>query len=100
MSTESARRRWDESRKYLRAARVALGTGRIDEAIKLFRQGHDLGDDNILCHARSHLGLARVEVKRGRLREAAIDVMFALAAVLVSPLRRFKGVRGPGFGAP
>jgi uncharacterized protein DUF3703 len=100
MSTDNPRQRWDESRKHLQAARAALSAGRIDEAIRLFKRGHDLGDDNVLCHARGHYGLARAEVKRGRLREAAIDVMFALAAVLVSPLRRFKGVRGPGLGAP
>jgi uncharacterized protein DUF3703 len=100
MSTENARRRWDESRKHLQAARAALSASRFDEAIRLFKRGHDLGDDNVLCHARGHLGLARVAVRRGRLRAAAIDVMFALAAVVSSPLRRFKGVRGPGFGAP
>lgn len=97
-STEEQRRRWHQSRERLREARAALAAGRNDQALALFTQAHDLGDDHALCHARAHLGRARVEIALGRRHEAAVDAMFAALAALVSPLRRLRGVRGRGFG--
>lgn len=98
MSSQEQRRRWAQSRQALREARAALRAGRNDQALGLFTQAHDLGDDHALCHARAHLGRARVEMAAGRRREAAVDALFAALAALVSPLRRLRGVRGRGFG--
>lgn len=94
---EEKRRRWDESRRQLRAAGRLLKAGRFDEAFGLFTQAHDLGDDNVLCHMRGHLGRALIEMRMGKMRDASIDSCFALGAVVVSPLRRLRGVRGFGF---
>ncbi len=101
MDTEKAiekRQRWNESRKRLHDASSALRAGRLDEALQLFSQAHDLGDDNVLCHTQGHLGRARVEMRKGRMRDASVDVFFGLLAVLVSSARLLRGVRGRGFG--
>lgn len=92
-------RRWSQSRAYLREAHTALDEGRTHEALRLFTQAHDLGGDNTICHARGHFGRMRVELQTGKLRDALLDGFFGLAAVLISPIRRWRGVRGRGFGA-
>lgn len=84
---------------HLRRAKSALKAGRFDEALGLFTKAHDLGDDNILCHVRGHLGRARIETRKGKLRDAALDAFFAMIAVLVSPARRLRGARGRGFAS-
>jgi hypothetical protein len=97
-ASEDQQRRWVESRALSEKAFEALNVGRVDEALHLFTKAHDLGDDNVLCHVRGHLGRARVEFQMGNGRTALVDVFFALAAVVVSPVRRARGVRGRGFG--
>lgn len=97
---QEMRRRWQESRTSLREAGSALAAGRLDEAFGLFTRGHDLGDDNIRCHVRGHLGRARIEMRRGQLQDASLDAYFALIAIFVSPARRFRKLRSTGFPAP
>ena len=89
-------RRWSESRARLRDARMAMADGRFDDAFSLYTQAHNLGDDNVRCHMRGHLGRARIEVLRGQLRDASIDTFWASTALMVSTLRRFLGRRGAG----
>jgi len=95
---EDDRRRLAESRATLREARDALRAGRLNAAFRLFTEAHDLGDDNVLCHIRGHWGRARVELRAGKARDALLDIFFCFAAVLVSPFRRLRAVRGRGFG--
>ncbi len=96
-NSEDRRRRWDDSRRHLREAGSALKAGRLAEAFALFTRAHDLGDDHVLCHMRGHLGRARVEMRKGDVRDAAVDAFFALVAIVVSPARRLRGARGRGF---
>ena len=96
---EDRRQRWDQSRMNLRQAGIALKAGRVDHAFALFTRGHDLGDDNLLCHMRGHLGRARIELRKRNVRDAFLDAFFALAAIVVSPARRLKGARGRGFNS-
>lgn len=91
------RQRWSESRAHLRDAAVAMSAGRLDDAFASYTRGHDLGDDNVMCHARGHFGRARVEIHQRKFHDASIDAFFTIAAVLVSPFRRLRGVRGAGF---
>lgn len=93
-------RRWSESRARLRDARVAMKAGRLDEAFACYTEAHNLGDDNVRCHARGHLGRAHVEMRRGQIRDASIDTFWATTAVMVSTIRRMLGRRGAGIAAP
>jgi hypothetical protein len=90
-------RRWLESRAHLRDARVAMRAGRIDDALAAYTRAHDLADDHVKCHARAHLGRARVEIRQRKFHDASIDAFFAIVAIVVSPFRRLRGIRGPGF---
>jgi hypothetical protein len=90
-------RRWSESRAHLRDARASMRAGQLDDALAAYTHAHDLGDDNVICHARGHWGRARVELRQRMIHDASIDAFFAIVAILVSPLRRLRGVRGPGF---
>ncbi len=73
-----------------------MRAGRLDEAFAFYTQAHNLGDDNVRCHARGHLGRARIELRRGRIRDASIDTFWASTAVMVSTVRRMLGRRGAG----
>ena len=97
MSTIEQRSRWTESRRLLRDGRVALAAGNLREAMHLFTRAHDFGDDHAKCHGQAHLGRARVEIRQGKLRGAAFDVILSLLSIVVSPLRSLRGARGHGF---
>jgi hypothetical protein len=88
--------RWSESRARLREARIARKTGYLDDALRLYTQAHNLGDDNVRCHLRGHLGRAGIELRQGKFRDASIDMFWASTAVLVSTIRRKLGRRGAG----
>ncbi len=88
--------RWSESRARLRDARAAMTAGRLDDAFSLYTQAHNLGDDNVRCHARGHLGRAHIELRQGKFRDASIDTFWASTAVMVSSIRRMLGRRGAG----
>ena len=90
------RQRWSKSRASLRDAKAATKAGRLDDAFACYTQAHDLGDDNVRCHARGHLGRARIEIRQGKIRAASIDTFWATTAVLVSTIRRMLGRRGAG----
>jgi len=90
------KQRWSESRACLRDARMALKAGRLDDAFAFYTQAHNLGDDNVRCHARGHLGRALIELRRGQIRDASIDTFWASTAVMVSTMRRMLGRRGAG----
>ena len=88
--------RWSESRAHLREARIARKTGYLDDALRLYTQAHNLGDDHVRCHMRGHLGRAGIELRRGKYRDASIDTFWASTAVMVSTIRRMLGRRGAG----
>jgi hypothetical protein len=88
--------RWSESRARLRDARMATKAGRLDDAFSFYTRAHNLGDDNVRCHVRGHLGRARIELRRGQIRAASIDTFWASTAVMVSTIRRMLGRRGAG----
>jgi hypothetical protein len=88
--------RWAESRVWLREARAARKAGRLDEAFASYTRAHNLGDDNVRCHARGHLGRAWIEIRRGQIRDASIDTFWASTALMVSTIRRMLGRRGAG----
>jgi hypothetical protein len=88
--------RWAESRACLRDALIARKTGYLDDALRLYTQAHNLGDDHVRCHLRGHLGRARVELRKGQFRDASIDTFWASTAVMVSTIRRMLGRRGAG----
>ena len=92
--------RWSRSRACFRDARAAWRAGNLDTAYALFTEAHNLGDDNVRCHIRGHLGRAAVEVRRGQLREAVIDTFWASTAIMVSTIRRKLGRRGAGIAIP
>jgi hypothetical protein len=96
--SDDPRQRWIESRALLKQASDALRDGRLDVAYQLFTKAHDLGDDDVVCHSRGHWGRARIELRTGEKRAAMLDAFFASVAVLFSPIRRLRGVRGSGFG--
>lgn len=98
MPTQEQRSRWNHSRESLRSAQAAFKAGKIDESLRWFTQAHDLGDDHAWCHAQAHFGRARIEMRQGRRHDARVDFMFGMLAALFSPLRRLRGVRGPGYG--
>ena len=60
-------------------------------------RAHDLGDDNVRCHALGHIGRARVEIRQRKFHDASIDGFFATMALVISPFRRMRGIRGRGF---
>ncbi len=88
--------RWSESRARLREARIARQTGYLDDALRLYTQAHNLGDDNVRCHIRGHLGRAGIELRQGKFRDASIDTFWASTAAMVSTIRRKLGRRGAG----
>src|SRR6516162_2221687 len=98
MTGEGHQSRWNISRRYLRGAWVAFKAGDLERSLCLFTQAHDLGDDNTSCHGRAHLGRALIELRQHRVHDAAVDLMLAMLAVLSSPPRRLRGVRGSGYG--
>jgi hypothetical protein len=88
--------RWTESRARLREARSARKSGYLDDALRLYTQAHNLGDDHVRCHMRGHLGRAGIELRQGKYRDASIDTFWASTAVMVSTIRRMLGRRGAG----
>jgi hypothetical protein len=89
-------RRWQSSQAKLRTAREALDAGHLDEALELYSQAHNLGDDNLLCHVRGHFGRARILLRQRKFRYAGVDGFFGIFAVIVSPVRLWRRRRGPG----
>ena len=98
--SEERQLRLTESRALLKEASGALKTERLDKAFRFFTDAHDLGDDDVVCHVRGHWGRAQVEWRQRNLRAALLDCFFGSLALLVSPVRRLRGVRGRGFGPP
>jgi hypothetical protein len=88
--------RWTDSRAHLRDACIARRTGYLDDALRLYTQAHNLGDDHVRCHMRGHLGRAGIELRQGKYRDASIDTFWASTAVMVSTIRRLLGRRGAG----
>ena len=88
--------RWSESRARLREARIARKTYYLDDALRLYTEAHNLGDDNVRCHVRGHLGRAGIELRQGNYRAASIDTFWASTAVMVSTIRRILGRRCAG----
>jgi hypothetical protein len=88
--------RWAESRACLRDALIARKTGYLDDALRLYTQAHNLGDDQVRCHLRGHVGRAGIELRQGKYRDASIDTFWASTAVMVSTIRRMLGRRGAG----
>jgi hypothetical protein len=89
--------RWARSRVQISGGCDHRRVGRLDDAITCFRRAHDLGVDSIRLHTSAHAWLARAYAQKADWREVYLNAMFAMFAVIVTPLRNLRGQRPQGF---
>lgn len=91
-SNTSSTDRWTESREYLRLCHASFRARRYPEALNWLHEAHNLGRDNVVLHAASHLSYIRFSWKDSDYRHTLGHFVWAMCSPLMVPLERKKRV--------
>ena len=99
-ATASYTERWAESREYLRLCSAALHYGRYRDALNWLHEAHNLGRDNIILHASTHLRYVRFSLHDSDYRRALGHIFWAMSSPFMVPIDRRKRTATIGDWAP
>jgi hypothetical protein len=80
--------RWAESRAYSKLCAASLREHDYATAINWLHEAHNLGRDNIILHAATHLRYVQFSLHEGCYKRALGHVFWALSSPLFVPLGR------------
>jgi hypothetical protein len=92
--------RWAESREYLKLCHASFRARRYSEALNWLHEAHNLGRDNVLLHAISHLSYIRFSWKDSDYRHMLGHFVWAMCSPVMVPLDRKKRVEVIGDWTP
>lgn len=99
-SSSSSTVRWIECREYLRLCHAAFRYRQYPEALNWLHEAHNLGRDNVVLHAISHLSYIRFSLKDADYRHALTHLFWAICSPVMVPLERQKRVAVIGDWSP
>ena len=87
-SVSTRSERWTEGWKGFRQSTACCREGRFPEAIRFLDEAHNLGRDNVMLHAASHLQYARCSFHAGDMRRALGHLYHAATSPILVPIDR------------